>query len=62
MWKNWEHCSSKEGSTTEEKISVVSELWLIYPLKIFLSISGLAKSVYCHLYLKQIKMIKIKKL
>ena len=28
----------------EEKVSVVSELRLIYPLKILLSISGLAKS------------------
>ena len=39
-------CSSKEESTTEEKVSVVSELRLIYPLMILLQVSGLAKSVY----------------
>lgn len=39
-------CSSKEKSTTEEKVRVVSELRLIYPLMILLKVSGLAKSVY----------------
>ena len=38
--------SSKEESTTEEKVSVVSELRLKYPLMILLKVSGLAKSVY----------------
>jgi len=36
----------KEESTTEEKVNVVSELRLIYPLMILLKVSGLAKSVY----------------
>ena len=39
-------CSNKEESTTEEKVNVVSELRLIYPLMILLQVSGLAKSVY----------------
>ena len=37
---------SKEESTTEEKVNVVSELQLTYPLMILLKILGLAKSVY----------------
>ena len=52
---------AKEESTTKEKVSVVSELRLKYPLMILLKVSGLAKSVYyIILYLKQIKMIRIK--
>lgn len=39
-------CSSKEESTTEEKVNVVSELRLTYPLMILLQVSSLAKSVY----------------
>ena len=39
-------CLSKEESTAEEKVNVASELQLIYPLTIFLIVSGLAKSVY----------------
>ena len=39
-------CSNKEESTTEEKVNVVSELQLTYPLMILLQVSGLAKSVY----------------
>ena len=39
-------CSSKEESTTEEKVNVVSELRLTYPLMILLKVSSLAKSVY----------------
>lgn len=39
-------CSSKEESTTEEKVTVVSELRLKYDLKILLKISDLARSTY----------------
>ena len=39
-------CSSKEESTTEEKVNVVSELRLKYDLKILLKISDLARSTY----------------
>ncbi len=39
-------CSSKEESTSEEKVNVVNELQLAYPLVILLQISGLAKSVH----------------
>jgi len=44
--KSKSRCSSKEESTTEEKVNVVSELRLKYPLKILLKVSCLAKSVY----------------
>ena len=39
-------CSSKKETITEEKVNVVSELRLKYPLMILLKVSGLAKSVY----------------
>ena len=39
-------CSSKEQSTTEEKVNDVSELRLKYPIKILLQISGVARSVF----------------
>lgn len=38
--------SSKEESTTEEKVTVVTELRPKYGLKILLKVSGLARSVY----------------
>ncbi|MFV0250395.1 MAG: IS3 family transposase [Bacilli bacterium] len=36
----------QEESTTEEKVSVVNELRLTYPLKILLKISGLKRSTF----------------
>ncbi|MDD6388810.1 MAG: IS3 family transposase [Bacilli bacterium] len=47
-------CSSKEESITEEKVNVVSELRLIYPLMILLKISDFAKSVYYYYTLVKI--------
>jgi len=40
------YCSSREESTKEEKVNVVSELRLTYSLKLLLKIYGLVKSVY----------------
>ena len=37
---------AKINETLEEKVKVVSELRLTYPLMILLKVSGLAKSVY----------------
>ena len=55
-------CSSKEESTTEEKVNVVSELRLTYPLMILLQVSGLAKSVYYYTLSKTDKDDKNKKI
>ena len=55
-------CSSKEESTTEEKVKVVSELRLTYPLMILLKISGLAKSVYYYTLSKNDKDDKNKEI
>ena len=38
--------SCKEESITEEKLSIVSELYLKYPIKILLKVSQLSKSTY----------------
>ncbi len=48
--------------TTEEKVNVVRELRLTYPLRILLKISGKLNQYIIILYLKLIKMIKTKKL
>ena len=55
-------CSSKEESTTEEKVNVVSELRLTYPLTILLKVSGLAKSVYYYTLSKTDKDSKNKEI
>ena len=52
--------SCKEESTPEEKVNVVSELRLKYPLMILLKVSGLAKSVYYYTLSKNDKDEKIK--
>ena len=38
--------SCKEESITEEKLSIVSQLYLKYPIKILLKVSQLSKSTY----------------
>ena len=55
-------CLSKEESTTEEKVNVVSELQLTYPLMILLKISFLAKSVYYYTLSKNDKDDKNKEI